>query len=962
VHQVSGENVKSLGNGSSSKNGDTVPVPPRGTIASGDHADLLEEYHDRWKADPQSVDPSWRSFFEGFELGLQQAPELDEKLASALPPDTTAPSSPGRSHRIDGSESSYRLKQARIYNLLFAYRTLGHQIASLDPLELAKPIETPLDIHHFNLEESDHDIEFDSGKLAGGGYRTLRDILSILKTTYTGNIGVEYMHMQNFEQRRWLRDRMETCHNQPEFSQQKKRRILNRVLAAELFERFLHTRYVGQKRFSIEGGETLIPMLDTLVQSCPRHGIRQLVMGMAHRGRLNVLANILNKSYKEIFNEFAENFIPETVLGDGDVKYHLGYDCRVNTIQGVSVGISLAPNPSHLEAVGPVVQGKARAYQRILNDTEERSKVVPILMHGDAALIAQGVVQETLNLSQLDGYKTGGSLHIAINNQIGFTTVPHDARTSIYCTSVAKMLGVPIFHVNGDDPLAAVHVLEMALDFRQTFHRDVFIDLQCYRRHGHNEGDEPNFTQPTLYSEIDTHPKVSQTLIPKLIEDGSITQEQADEYVERLEKYLEDALNESKAAVKKFRPKIRKPLACPELLEPVASNVESPRLKRVGQCLTQVPDNHKINSKLNRLLSSRRAMLEGKDPVDWAFAEHLAFGTLLDEGVPIRLSGQDCRRGTFSQRHSVLYDLETRERYLPLQNISNKQARFCVYNSPLSEYAVLGFDFGYSLDYPNMLCLWEAQFGDFINGAQIMIDQYICSSESKWGVTSGIVLLLPHGYHGQGPEHSSARLERFLTLAAEDNIQVANCTTPAQYFHILRRQGLRPIKKPLVIMTPKGMLRDKRATSKLSEFTTPHFEEILPDPAKPKPENVERVVLCSGKVFFDLDTYRKENEIHNVALIRVEQLYPLHEKKLTRIMKPYWGSIPATAQNTPRVFWAQEESENNGAWRYIEPKLRKLLGREIHYAGRDASASPATGSLAIHELEQKDLIEQALVR
>lgn len=956
MHEVNLENVGRLSQRAG--NGTTSTTPARGTIASAENADHIEDLHDRWISDPSSVDSSWRSFFEGFELGLQQAPPLPEGI-SPLP---AAPATAARPLPQAVGSSEYLLKQARIYNLLFAYRSLGHQISSLDPLELAKPIDTPLDIHHFKLDESDLDTTFDSGKLAGGGRRTLREIISILKSTYTGNIGVEYMHMQNFEQRRWLRDRMESCGNQPDFSDQKKRRILNRVLAAELFERFLHTRYVGQKRFSLEGGETLIPMLDALVQGCPKREIRQLVMGMAHRGRLNVLANILNKSYKEIFNEFDENFIPETVLGDGDVKYHLGYDCRVNTIQGVSVGISLAPNPSHLEAVGPVVQGKARAYQRILNDTTERKKVVPVLMHGDAAMIGQGVVQETLNMSQLEGYRTGGTIHIAINNQIGFTTVPQDARTSIYCTSIAKMLGVPIFHVNGDDPMAAVHILELALDYRQEFGRDVFIDLQCYRRHGHNEGDEPNFTQPTLYSEIDTHPKVSESLIPRLVEDGSITEVQADEYVEKLEKYLEDALSESKAAVKNFRPGIRKPLSCPQLLEPVATGVEAPRLKRVGLTLTRVPENHKINSKLQRLLDSRLSMIEGQEPIDWAFAEHLAFGTLLDEGVPIRLSGQDCRRGTFSHRHSVLYDLETRERYIPLKHISNKQASICVYNSPLSEYGVLGFDFGYSLDYPNMLCIWEAQFGDFANGAQIIIDQYICSSESKWGVTSGIVLLLPHGYHGQGPEHSSARLERFLTLAAEDNIQVANCSTPAQYFHILRRQGLRPIKKPLVIMTPKGMLRDKRATSGLDEFSKKHFDEILPDPAKPDSASVERVVLCTGKIFFDLDTYRKEQGITNVALIRIEQLYPLHEKKLARILKPYLGAIPATAPNTPRVFWAQEESENNGAWRYIEPKLRKLLGCEIHYAGRDASASPATGSLAIHLLEQTDVLQQALER
>lgn len=952
MHQLSSEKAATIGSSTAPSHGqpaESSSIPPRGTVASADNADYIEQMHQQWLTDPHSVEPSWKSFFEGFELGLQQLPPLAESDTASMT---------GYQAARSGADGDFLLKQARIYNLLFAYRTLGHQIASLDPLELAKPFETPLDMHHFKLEESDLEKTFDSGKLAGGGPRKLREIISLLKETYTGNIGVEYMHMQNFEMRRWLRDRMETCTNQPSFSARKKRRILNRVLAAELFERFLHTRYVGQKRFSLEGGETLIPMLDTLVQNSPQHGIRQIVMGMAHRGRLNVLANILNKSYKEIFNEFDTNFIPEMVLGDGDVKYHLGFDCKVSTLNGTPVGISLAPNPSHLEAVNPVVLGKARAYQRILQDNEKREQVIPVLMHGDAAMIGQGVVQETLNMSQLDGYSTGGTLHIAINNQIGFTTVPQDARSSLYCTSIAKMLGVPIFHVNGDDPEAAVYVLEMALEFRQTFHRDVFIDLQCYRRHGHNEGDEPNFTQPTLYSEIGEHPKVSESLIPKMLDEGSITQEQADEYVATLEKYLETALNESKAAVKKFRPKIRKPLSCPELLEPVSTAIDPPKLKSIGTALAQVPESHKINNKLKRLLDSRTDMVAGKSPVDWAFAEHLAFATLLDEGIPVRLSGQDCRRGTFSHRHSVLYDLDTRERYIPLLNVSNKQAKFCVYNSPLSEYAVLGFDFGYSLDYPNMLTLWEAQFGDFCNGAQIIIDQYIASSESKWGVTSGLVMLLPHGYHGQGPEHSSARLERFLTLAAEDNIQVANCTTPSQYFHILRRQAVRAAKKPLIIMTPKGMLRDKRATSKFSELTSGGFEEVLPDPSKPKAEDVKRIVLCSGKVFFDLDLYRQENGMKDAALVRVEQLYPLHEKKLQKILKPFLNGNG----DEVKIIWCQEESENNGSWRYIEPKLRKLFGREIQYAGRDMSASPATGSLAIHQLEQTDLLEQALVK
>lgn len=914
----------------------------RGSIGSGSNALLLEEYYEQWRLSPQSVDPAWRGFFEGFELGCQQKPPKLGEAESSV--DVQVPK------MLDPSETPFILKQARVYNLLFAYRTLGHHLASLDPLELGKPIDTELDIKYFKLSDEDLDTVFDSGKLAGGGERTLREILSILRKTYCGNIGVEYMHMQDFERRRWLRDRMETCLNQPSFSDRKKRRILNRVLASELFETFLHTRYVGQKRFSLEGGETLIPMLDAIIENCPKLGIGQIVMGMAHRGRLNVLANILNKSYMALLNEFADNFTPESVQGDGDVKYHLGLDTTVTTSSGDQVGFSLAPNPSHLEAVNPVVQGKARAWQRKLEDTKDRSRVLPVLIHGDAAMIGQGVVQETLNLSQLQGYKTGGTVHVVINNQIGFTTLPADSRSSIYCTSIAKMLGVPIFHVNGDDPLSAVLVIEMALEFRQTFHRDIVIDLYCYRRHGHNEGDEPNFTQPTLYSEITSHPRVSELLIPKMVADGSIERERAEEYVTKFQQQLDDALKESKAAAKKFKPSIRKPLATPELLDPVDTSLPLEHVQRVGEALCTVPENFQINNKLKRWIGQRRDMNEGKRPVDWGFAEALAFGTLLDQGNPIRLSGQDSRRGTFSHRHSVFYDVNTRERYIPLKHISTNQGSFCVYNSPLSEAAVLGFDFGYSLDYPKMLCIWEAQFGDFANGAQVMIDQYITSSESKWGVSSGIVMLLPHGYQGQGPEHSSARLERFLQACAEDNMVVANCTTPASFYHLMRRQALREITKPLIVMTPKSLLRSKHAVSTIEELANAPFQEVLPDTTADK-SKVKRLILCTGKVYYDLHTHREDKSIEDAAIVRMEQIYPVHEPKLQEIKASY--------PNLETVVWCQEESYNMGSYFFLQPRLRKIFGKEIHYAGRDASASPATGFLAIHNLEQEDLVNQA---
>jgi 2-oxoglutarate dehydrogenase E1 component len=778
----------------------------------------------------------------------------------------------------------------------------------------------------------------------------LRTIVELLRETYCGHVGIEYMHIENYTIRRWLRRRIEEGRLRKDtLPNAEKKRVLSHLLEGEMFEKFLHTRYVGQKRFSLEGGETIIPILDKIVEECPRHGVQQIVMGMAHRGRLNVLANILGKDYEFIFNEFGENYVPNSEQGDGDVKYHQGYDSMVTTSTGSKIGISLAPNPSHLETVCPVVEGKARAWQRRLNDTKERTKVLPVLIHGDASFAGQGVVAETLNLSQLEGYRTGGTIHIVINNQIGFTTSPGDGASSQYCTSVAKMLGSPIFHVNGDDPIAAVTTIQLAFEFRQQFQRDVVVDMYCYRRHGHNEGDEPRFTQPLMYSAIEDHPPISDIFFGHLVKFGDITPDEVRAFRSTFEAKLNDALQKSKVADKAIVPAIRKPLACPELLDPVETAVPLAKLQEIGRAITREPDKIELNPKIKRWLQSRHDMIDGKAGLDWSTAEALAFGSLLETGYPVRLSGQDSRRGTFTQRHSVLYDVKTRERYKPLNNIVPGQATFCVYNSPLSEYAVLGFDYGYGLDFPDMLVLWEAQFGDFANGAQIMIDQYIVCSETKWGETSSIVLLLPHGYHGQGPEHSSARLERYLQACAEDNIQVAYPSTPASYYHILRRQALRKIKKPLVLMTPKGMLRDPRCTSPIAEFASGCFEEILPDPAAPKA--AKRVILCTGKVYFDLLDYRKANKVEDTAIIRVEQLYPLHEKKLQAIIAPL-GKVE-------KLIWAQEESANMGAWPYIEPRLRKVFGRDVVYAGRDASASTATGSHAIHDLEQRQLVEQA---
>jgi 2-oxoglutarate dehydrogenase E1 component len=908
----------------------------RADAASAENGPELDALYTQWKRDPASVDVQWHAFFAGFELGCQQPPRRGPQTAQ-----TAAPAN---------ASDQERFRQSSVDSLVSAYRRLGHQQAKLDPLNLLKRSVPELNLEYFKLTETDLESEFEIYWAGKRCQMTLRMIVDLLTETYCGHVGTEYMHIENYTIRRWLRDRIEEGRLRKDtLPNAEKRRVLSHLLEGELFEKFLHTRYVGQKRFSLEGGETVIPMLDKIVEECPRHGVEQIVMGMAHRGRLNVLANILGKDYEFIFNEFAENYVPGSELGDGDVKYHLGFETIVTTSGGSKIGLSLAPNPSHLEAVDPVVEGKARAWQRRLNDTAERRKVLPVLIHGDASFSGQGVVAETLNLSQLEGYRTGGTIHIIINNQIGFTTSPVDGSSSQYCTSVAKMLGAPIFHVNGDDPVAAVTTMQLAFEFRQQFQRDVVVDMYCYRRQGHNEGDEPRFTQPLMYSAIEDHPPISDIFFGHLVKFGDITPDEVHTFRATFEEKLNTALLKSKVSTKTIVPALRKSMACPELLDPIETGVPLERLRALGEAITKEPGNFELNPKIKRWLQARRNMIEGKAPLDWSTGEALAFGTLLEGGCPVRLSGQDSRRGTFTQRHAVLYDVNTRERYTPLNNIKPGQSKFCVYNSPLSEYAVLGFDYGYGLDFPDMLVLWEAQFGDFANGAQIIIDQYIVCSETKWGETSSIVLLLPHGYHGQGPEHSSARLERFLAACAEDNIQVAHPSTPASYYHILRRQALRKIKKPLVLMTPKGMLRDPRCTSPIDDFAKGSFEEILPDPDAPR--NAKRIVLCTGKIYFDLVDHRKAGNIQDTAIIRIEQLYPLHEKKLQ--------DIAGRCSKSPRIVWCQEESANMGAWPFLEPRLRKLFGRDILYAGRDASASTATGAHAIHELEQRELVNQA---
>jgi 2-oxoglutarate dehydrogenase E1 component len=908
-------------------------------FATRANLDLLEENYQRWQESPESLDPSWLAFFEGFELGDLQLRNGAAAMAAPV-------------------EAGEQPLQTRVDGLVYAYRTLGHTIARIDPLADKRPSNPLLTLRELGFSEKDLDLVVASKFFLDGRKMTLREMIALLENIYANTIGSEFQHIQNPRVRNWVRHRLESRPTKHHISREAEIKILRTLLEAETFETFLHTRYVGQKRFSLQGAESLMVILDGVLQRCVRHGVEEICMGMAHRGRLNVLANFLKKSLQVIFTEFSTNYIPDLVAGDGDVKYHLGYRTIRKLENGVEVEIRLAANPSHLEAVNPVVEGTARARQRMRSDTETRRKVLPLLIHGDAAFAGQGMVAETLNMSQLHGYGTGGTVHVVVNNQIGFTTLPEDARSSMYATDIAKMIEAPIFHVNGDDPVAVDFVTELALDFRQEFRRDAVIDMYCYRRYGHNEGDEPSFTQPDLYAKIQKRPPVAQLFKKELIDAGKLSGDEGAsleaEFEMRLELVLQEVKSiEAEEATDKARFQESTAIFQPRYTTECESTAISPEtLKQVVVGLTRVPDDFEVIPKIKKnVLDRRREIFEAGGPYEWHYAEALAFGSLLLDGTPVRLSGQDSRRGTFSTRHSFIYDAKTGRPYMPLLHLAPDQARICIYNSLLSEAAVLGFDYGYSLDYPNMLCLWEAQFGDFANGAQVIIDQFIAPAESKWQRPSGIVLLLPHGYEGQGPEHSSARLERFLQACAEENIQVCNLTTSAQYFHVLRRQMKRDFIKPLVIMTPKSLLRSEQASSRVEEFTEGRFSEILGSPEAGPPERVKRVILCSGKVYYDLLNYRDAEKITNAAIIRVEQLYPLAETKLREALEPF----PKTA----KLIWCQEESQNMGAWSFMEPRLWALFGRKILYAGRNASASPAVGSLAIHKREQAQLIADA---
>jgi 2-oxoglutarate dehydrogenase E1 component len=920
------------------------------------NADYIDGLFSQYLKDPESVEPSWRYFFEGMELGAEPAVDGTAQANGHAAPSTA----PGAS--VDLSA------EAKVAELINAYRELGRVLADINPLVPPPSSHPMLQLERFGLSAADLSRTFTAGRLIGLGPAPLSEIIARLKETYSSRIGVEYTHIQSTEERQWLQSRMESSRNREDLDAGTKRFILRRLTESEAFERFLHTRYVAQKRFSVEGGEGVIPTLDCMIETGAELGATEFVLGMAHRGRLNVLTHIFGKKAEAIFTEFEGTYRTDSLLGEGDVKYHMGYSADFTTRKGKRVHLSLASNPSHLEFINPVVEGIARAKQTYLGDAD-RSKVVPVLIHGDAAFAGQGVCYETLNLSRLEGYATGGTLHIVINNQVGFTTDPRDSRSTTYSTDLAKMLEVPIFHVNGDDAEALWYAARVCVEYRQRFRKDAFIDLVCYRKHGHNEGDEPSFTQPLLYKRIKAHPSPREAYAERLAREGALQAAEAETLVEEAMARFSEAQSRIKSEplqphVSVFEGRWKGMIRAHEadLFRTVETAVDAKTLREIAARINRVPDGFHLHPKLQRFFEARqRALDEGKG-IDWGNGEALAFATLVSEGHPVRLSGQDAERGTFSHRHSVLHDFETGESYSPLSHAKPGQAPYSVHNSHLSETAVLGFEYGYSLAEPGALVIWEAQFGDFANGAQVIIDQFIAASESKWQRMSGLTLLLPHGYEGQGPEHSSARLERFLQLSGRYNIQVCNFTTPAQLFHGLRRQVKRNFRKPLVVMSPKSLLRHPQVVSSLEDFSKASFQEVIDDAelaSKERAAAVKRVLLCSGKVYYDLLAERAARKRSDVAIVRVEQLYPWPAQRIIDVLARY----PAARE----VYWTQEEPRNMGAWNFVfnmwgggyERFQESCGGRAVHYVGRDVAAAPAVGSPKVHEKEQKALLERA---
>ncbi len=849
-------------------------------------------------------------------------------------------------------------RQDRVNRLIHAYRVRGHLLAQLDPLGRPRGSNPELELEHWGLSEKDLDSLFSSTTIAGTTVLTLREILALLESAYCRSIGVQFMHIDDVHAKNWLINRLEDSDHHRQLTRDEKLRILTKLTDAELFEQFIHKKFLGAKRFSLEGAETLIPLLDLAFEEAGDQRVEEIVLGMAHRGRLNVLVNIMGKSPREIFREFADDYAEE-FIGRGDVKYHLGYSSDRPTTDGRKMHLSLCFNPSHLEFVNPVLQGRVRAKQQRFGDTEHR-RCLGILVHGDAAFAGQGVIQELFNMANLPGYRTGGTLHVIVNNQIGFTTSPEMGRSTHYATDVARMVQTPVFHVNGEDPEAVARVVRTAMDFRREFQQDVIIDMYCYRRHGHNEGDEPSFTQPLLYEVIRKRKTVRDSYLDHLLELGGIERDEAEKIKEQRSQVLEDELSKAQDPGYKLRgPRSGEGLwhgyrggADHETPE-VATGVAKDKLAILLSKTTELPAGFNIHRTLKRIFKKRREMASGEQPLDWGAAEILALASLVVEGAPVRFSGQDSGRGTFSHRHALLYDAQSGEVHVPLQHLAEGQAEVNVWDSPLSEVSVVGFEYGYSLDTPEGLNIWEAQFGDFSNCAQVIIDQFITSGEDKWRRLSSLVMLLPHGFEGQGPEHSSARLERYLNLAAEDNIQVVNLTTPAQFFHCLRRQVLRPWRKPLIVMSPKSLLRHPRAVSTLDELAEGSFQRVIADD-QVDPADVQRVLLTSGKIFYELEAARREGERNDVAIVRLEQYYPLSTDLLEAALSPY-------ADGTP-VFWVQEEPRNMGAWSFLLLRLgRQLFGRwPLEAITRPESASPATGSAAAHKKEQAGLIAEAL--
>jgi 2-oxoglutarate dehydrogenase E1 component len=847
----------------------------------------------------------------------------------------------------DGGGTAMFDKQADVLRLINMARVRGHLIADINPLEETVRTHSELEPEKYGLSIWDYDRVFNTQGLAGHQRLTLREILDILRDAYSRSIGVEYMHMQDPDQKQWIQSRIEGVPRTKWLNNDDKRMILVMLNAAEAFENFLHTKYIGHKRFSLEGSETLIPVLNHLLNKSADINIQEVVLGMSHRGRLNVLANILNKSYKKIFREFEGDIDPNTLHGSGDVKYHLGAEGVHEHPNGRKVKVVMASNPSHLEAVDPVVQGMARARQDEIGDTSH-NRVMAVLVHGDAAFAGQGVVAETFNLSALHGYRTGGTIHIVVNNHIGFTTSPSAARSSVYATDVARMVQAPIFHVNGEDPEACIHVTELALDFRNKFKKDVVIDMICYRRHGHNEGDEPSYTQPRMYAQIKNKRSIRKLYTESLVNRGDLTLKEAEDALAQYKNMLDTAFDETRESAP---PEIKIPekitLVKPD--KPLPTGISAETVEKIISALTTFPEDFTVHPKLIKQILMRREMLE-KDAIDWSLAEAMAFGSMLMDGIPIRLAGQDSRRGTFSQRHSVLVDYNTSSEYVPLNHIEEGQETAMIYDSLLSEYAALGFEYGYSVTRKNALVLWEAQFGDFINGAQIIIDQFISSAEDKWGQTARLTILLPHGFEGQGPEHSSSRVERFLTLCAEENIRVTVPTTSAQYFHLLRNQALREKQKPLVILTPKSLLRADVAKSSRKEILDGAFQVLLPDLDPPK--TVKRILFCSGKIYYELAEQRKKRKIDDILIIRLEQLYPFPFDQVSEIFKKY--------KDVKDIRWVQEEPRNMGAWNYALERFQKILPKtkQINFVGRLPSASPAAGSFQMHLAEYELMMKQ----